>query len=103
MLRKIGFIGLGTVGRHMAANLSKGSYELTVFDTNPAAVNSLVELGAQAATSAAEAARDRDLVIAIVPEGEELGRLFFGEEGILAGIGGGRSWRTWGPTPWIRP
>lgn len=89
MLRKIGFIGLGTVGRHMAANLSKGSYELTVFDTNPAAVSGLVELGALAATSAAEAARDRDLVIAIVPEGEELGRLFFGEDGILAGIGGG--------------
>jgi len=89
MLRKIGFIGLGTVGRHMAANLTKGSYELTVFDTNPDAVKGLVELGAQAATSAAEAARDRDLVIAIVPEGEELGLLFFGEEGILAGIGGG--------------
>ncbi|KAB0665818.1 NAD(P)-dependent oxidoreductase [Oryzomonas japonica] len=89
MLRKIGFIGLGTVGRHMAANLSKGSYELTVFDTDPSAVSRLVELGAEAATSAAEAARDRDLVIAIVPEGEELGRLFFGEDGILAGIGGG--------------
>ncbi|KAA0893965.1 NAD(P)-dependent oxidoreductase [Oryzomonas rubra] len=89
MLRKIGFIGLGTVGRHMAANLSKGSYELTVFDLNPAAVSALVELGAEAATSAAEAARDRDLVIAIVPEGEELGHLFFGEDGILAGIGGG--------------
>jgi 3-hydroxyisobutyrate dehydrogenase len=89
MLRKIGFIGLGTVGRHMAANLTKGSYELTVFDTNATAVRELVEQGALAADSAAEAARDRDLVIAIVPEGEELGQLFFGENGILTGIGGG--------------
>ena len=89
MLRKIGFIGLGTVGRHMAANLTKGSYELTVFDTNADAVSELVGLGALAAESAAEAARDRDLVIAIVPEGEELGLLFFGENGILTGIGGG--------------
>jgi len=89
MLRKIGFIGLGTVGRHMAANLTKGSYELTVFDTDTAAVRELVELGAIAAASAAEAARDHDLVIAIVPEGDELGQLFFGENGILEGIGGG--------------
>jgi 3-hydroxyisobutyrate dehydrogenase-like beta-hydroxyacid dehydrogenase len=89
MLRKIGFIGLGTVGRHMAANLTKGSYELTVFDTDAIAVKELVEQGALAAPSAAEAARDRDLVIAIVPEGEELGQIFFGENGILTGIGGG--------------
>jgi 3-hydroxyisobutyrate dehydrogenase/2-hydroxy-3-oxopropionate reductase len=89
MLRKIGFIGLGTVGRHMAANLTKGSYELTVFDTDAIPVRELVDQGALAAHSAAEAARDRDLVIAIVPEGEELGQIFFGENGILAGIGGG--------------
>jgi 3-hydroxyisobutyrate dehydrogenase/2-hydroxy-3-oxopropionate reductase len=89
MLRKIGFIGLGTVGRHMAANLTKGSYELTVFDTDATAMKYLVEQGAIAADSAAEAARDRDLVIAIVPEGEELGQIFFGENGILTGIGGG--------------
>jgi len=89
MLRKIGFIGLGTVGRHMAANLTKGSYELTVFDTDAGAVSELVGLGALAAGSAAEAARDCDLVIAIVPEGDELGQLFFGENGILSGIGGG--------------
>jgi len=86
MLRKIGFIGLGTVGRHMAANLIKGSYELTVFDSNQNVVADLVALGAQGAASAAEAAKGRDLVIAIVPEGDELGGLFFGENGILAGI-----------------
>ena len=89
MLRKIGFIGLGTVGRHMAANLTKGSYELTIFDSNQEAVADLVALGAKSAASAAEAAKGRDLVIAIVPEGDELGGLFFGENGILAGIDAG--------------
>lgn len=89
MLRKIGFIGLGTVGRHMAANLTKGSYELTVFDTEAAVVADLVAMGAKAADSALEAAKGRDLVIAIVPEGDELGPLFFGEKGILAGIDAG--------------
>lgn len=86
MLRKIGFIGLGTVGKHMAANLTKGTYELTVFDSSPAAVAELVALGAVGAASAAEAAKGRDLVIAIVPEGDELGSLFFGPTGILAGV-----------------
>jgi 3-hydroxyisobutyrate dehydrogenase/2-hydroxy-3-oxopropionate reductase len=86
MLRKIGFIGLGTVGRHMAANLCKGSYELTVFDSDKAAIAEVVAHGAVAASSAADAAKGRDLVIAIVPEGDELGGLFFGEKGILAGI-----------------
>ncbi len=89
MLRKIGFIGLGTVGRHMAANLTKGSYEVTVFDSSQEAVADLVALGAKGAASAADAAKGRDLVIAIVPEGDELGGLFFGENGILAGIDAG--------------
>lgn len=89
MLQKIGFVGLGTVGRHMAANLAKGNFELTVFDSDQAAVAELVAHGAKAAESASEASRGRDLVIAIVPEGDELGDLFFGETGILAGISPG--------------
>ena len=86
MIQKIGFIGLGTVGRHMAANLTKGGYELSVFDSEQSVVSELVTMGALAASSALEAAKGRDLVIAIVPEGDELGPLFFGETGILAGI-----------------
>jgi 3-hydroxyisobutyrate dehydrogenase-like beta-hydroxyacid dehydrogenase len=70
----------------MAANLTKGNYELTVYDSDKPAVAEVVALGALAASSAAEAAKGRDLVIAIVPEGDELGGLFFGDEGILAGI-----------------
>lgn len=89
MLRKIGFIGLGTVGKHMAANLTKGNYELTVFGSEQAVMAELVAMGAIAAGSALEAAKGRDLVIAIVPEGDELGPLFFGETGILAGIDAG--------------
>jgi 3-hydroxyisobutyrate dehydrogenase-like beta-hydroxyacid dehydrogenase len=90
MLQKIGFIGLGTVGRHMATNLAKGSYELTVYDTELAIVQELAaSAGVKAASSAFEAAKGRDLVIAIVPEGSELGPLFFGDQGIMAGIDGG--------------
>jgi 3-hydroxyisobutyrate dehydrogenase/2-hydroxy-3-oxopropionate reductase len=86
MLKKIGFIGLGTVGRHMAANLTKGSFEVTVFDNDKEAVDSLVSKGAQKAGSAKLAASGRDIVIMIVSEEDELGPLFFGPDGILAGI-----------------
>lgn len=89
MLQKIGFIGLGTVGRHMATNLAKGSYDLTVYDTESAVMQDLAAAGANTASSAAEAAKGRDLVIAIVPEGDELGPLFFGKDGILSGIDSG--------------
>ena len=86
MFKKIGFVGLGTVGRHMAANMTKGSFELTVFDNDKADVDTLVSLGAREAGSARQAAKGRELVILIVSEEDELGPLFFGYDGILAGI-----------------
>lgn len=86
MLRKIGFIGLGTVGQHMAANLTKGGYELAVYDPSAEKVAELVALGAVAAVTAADAARGKDLVIAIVTEADELGPTFYGDHGILAGL-----------------
>lgn len=89
MLQKIGFVGLGTVGRHMAANLCKGNFEVTVYDSDKPAVAEVTAHGAKAAESAADASRGRDLVIAIVPEGDELGELFYGATGILAGISSG--------------
>ncbi len=98
MLRKIGFIGLGTVGRHMAANLVKGGYEIAVFDTDPEKVADLVSKGAVGAATAAEAARGRELVISIVSEGDEQGPLFCGETGILAGIEPGTIFADMGTT-----
>ena len=46
MVEKIGFIGLGSMGRGMSANLVKHGYQVAVYDINPAAVKNLVELGA---------------------------------------------------------
>ncbi|HLO26673.1 MAG TPA: NAD(P)-binding domain-containing protein, partial [Geobacteraceae bacterium] len=51
MLSKIGFLGLGTVGRHMAANLLKGNYNLTVYDSDPNVVAELAKLGAATAAT----------------------------------------------------
>ena len=53
MKRKIGFIGLGAMGKHMAKNLIKAGYDLTVHDLNPQPVKELVSSGAKGAKSCA--------------------------------------------------
>jgi 3-hydroxyisobutyrate dehydrogenase-like beta-hydroxyacid dehydrogenase len=86
MLRNVAFLGLGTVGRHMAANLMKGNYKLTVYDSEPTVVAELAKLGAAIATSPKEAAKGKDIVIIIRPEKDRLRPDLYGEEGIFAGI-----------------
>ena len=86
MLKKIGFLGLGTVGRHMATNLLKGNYSLTVYDSDPAIVAELVKAGAKGAASPREAANGNDLVVYIRPEIERLRPDIYGPDGIFAGI-----------------
>lgn len=86
MLRKIGFLGLGTVGKHMAANLLKGHHSLAVYDSDPLVVAELVKLGATAAVTPKEVAAGKDLIIIIRPEKERLRPDLYGENGVFAGI-----------------
>lgn len=86
MLKKIGFVGLGTVGKHMAANLMKGNYRLTVYDGHPEAVSELVKLGAEAAATPMLAAKGQDMVIVILPESDDLKPTLFADKGVLQGI-----------------
>src|ERR1039457_4898176 len=86
MFKNIGFLGLGTVGKHMAANLIKGNYNLTVYDSEPTAVAELVKLGASSAASPKEAAKGKDLIIQIRPEKERLRQDIYGPEGVFADI-----------------
>jgi len=83
MLKKIGFVGLGTVGVHMAANLAKSDYQLTVFDEDAHAVAELAKLGVKVGVTPAATAKGQDLVIVIIPESEFL---VFGADGVLEGI-----------------
>lgn len=86
MLKNIGFLGLGTVGRHMATNLLKGNYDLTVYDSSPDVVAELVKLGAKGAGTPRDAAKGKDIVIHIRPEKERLRPDIYGPEGVFAGI-----------------
>jgi len=89
MLKHIGFLGLGTVGKHMAVNLTKGNFTLSVYDTDPAPVAELVAHGATAAATPREAAKGKDIVIMIRPELHRLRPDIYGEEGVFAGIDAG--------------
>lgn len=86
MIKKVGFVGLGTVGRHMAINLMKGHYDLTVYDNNAETVSELVKLGATGAGTAIEATKGKDLVIVILAEREELDAALSTETGFLKGL-----------------
>ena len=59
---KVGFIGLGIMGRPMAKNLCKAGYDLVFFDFNQEAVADLVSCGATAAKSSKEAASEAEVV-----------------------------------------
>jgi 3-hydroxyisobutyrate dehydrogenase-like beta-hydroxyacid dehydrogenase len=86
MLKKVGFLGLGTVGRYMATNLLKGDYELTVYDSDASVAAELGALGAKAAKTPKEAAKGMDIVLYIRPEKERLRPDIYGDDGIFAGI-----------------
>jgi 4-hydroxybutyrate dehydrogenase / sulfolactaldehyde 3-reductase len=81
---KIGFIGLGRMGRPMASNLHKKGFELLVYDPNPAAVDALRQLGARAAPDIAQVARGSDIIITMVPASADVEAIVLGPDGLLA-------------------
>lgn len=83
--KKVGFIGLGAMGNSMARNLIKAGYDLTVHDINPLPVKEIVALGAKKGNCAAEAARNVDLVITMLPADDEVKAVVLGPEGVLEG------------------
>ena len=62
---KVGFIGLGIMGRPMVKNLLKAGYKVVAYDINPAAVGEIAAAGAEKGTSNADVAARSDVVITI--------------------------------------
>jgi 3-hydroxyisobutyrate dehydrogenase len=92
MTMRIGFVGLGSLGRHLAASLVQAGFPVTAFDTNEIAVADLVTLGAAGAGSAADVARVSDTVITCLPSVEVVTRVVEGADGILEGLAAGGTW-----------
>jgi 3-hydroxyisobutyrate dehydrogenase len=84
----IGFIGLGNMGAPMAANLAKAGHRVTGYDVNAAAVQALSSAGVQQAQSAAEATRDADVVITMLPAGEHVREVWLNQGGLIDAVKG---------------
>jgi 3-hydroxyisobutyrate dehydrogenase len=80
-MMKIGFIGLGAMGGPMARRLIAEGFDLLVHDTNPA---SGAPFGAAAVATAADAGRDRDVIITMLPTGAVVREALLGDHGALS-------------------
>jgi 3-hydroxyisobutyrate dehydrogenase len=87
---KIAFIGTGTMGQPMLANLVRKGHAVVAFDAVPAALAAAVDRGATGATSAAEAARAGELVITMLPSSSHVEAVYLGTGGVLEGASRGR-------------
>jgi 3-hydroxyisobutyrate dehydrogenase len=86
---KIGFIGLGNMGAPMALNLLKAGHTVNVFDLNAQAVQTLVDAGAKASTSAKAAVTDVECVVTMLPAAAHVRSVLTADDGVLAGIAKG--------------
>ena len=86
----IGFIGTGTMGQPMAANLVKKNFAVIAYDVVPACLAAAVKLGAVAAGSAADAAKRSDLLVTMLPSSSHVETVYLGPGGVLEGMSAGR-------------
>jgi 2-hydroxy-3-oxopropionate reductase len=82
---RIGYIGLGLMGKPMALNLLKAGYSLTVHNRSKAAVDALVAEGAAAAESPREVAQASDVIFTNLPDSPDVEEVVLGPEGIIEG------------------
>lgn len=82
----VGFIGLGTMGRHMATNLIKGGHRLVVHDLRREAAGPHLAAGATWADAPAEVARASDVVFTSLPGPPEVEAVVLGERGLVEGL-----------------
>jgi 2-hydroxy-3-oxopropionate reductase len=81
---RVGFIGLGTMGREMVLNLLRAGYAVRAYDVREEATAELVRHGADAARSPADAAEDADIVICMLPDTPQVEEVVYGQDGLKA-------------------
>ena len=85
MTLKVGFIGLGIMGKPMSKNLIKAGYSLVVADHNPQAVAEVIAAGAETAANAKAIAEQCDVIITMLPNSPHVKEVALGENGIIDG------------------
>src|SRR5690606_9446463 len=84
MTLKVGFIGLGIMGKPMSKNLMKAGYQLVVLEKNKSA-SELIAAGAEAAHTPKEIAEKSDLIITMLPNSPQVKEVILGENGVIEG------------------
>ena len=92
METRLGFVGLGNLGRHLAASLLRAGFPLTVHDPDAEAAQRLVDAGAVWASSPAEVAANSDSVFTCLPSPRAVDEVVAGESGLLGGMRAGGTW-----------
>ncbi|MCC6860982.1 MAG: 2-hydroxy-3-oxopropionate reductase [Bryobacterales bacterium] len=82
---KIGFIGLGIMGKPMSRNLLKAGHQLVVYDVVAAAVDEIAAAGAARGASSADVAARSDVLITMLPDGPDVEQAVLGPAGVLEG------------------
>lgn len=83
---KVGFIGLGIMGKPMAKNILKAGYELTVTDHKDSAIKELVDLGSKGAKTARAVAECSEVIITMLPNSPHVKTAVLGEGGVIEGV-----------------
>ena len=86
----VGFIGTGTMGQPMVANLLKKGFGVLAWDVVPTALAAAVKLGATAAGSIADVAKQSDLIVTMLPSSSNVEAVYLGDGGILSSVPAGR-------------
>jgi 2-hydroxy-3-oxopropionate reductase len=89
MIKRVGYIGLGLMGRPIASNLMKAGFELTVHNRSQASVQELVSLGATEAGSPGQVAQTSEVIITNLPDSPDVEKVVLGSDGILEGASDG--------------
>jgi 3-hydroxyisobutyrate dehydrogenase len=92
MNKRLGFIGIGNLGVHLARNLLRAGFALTVHDLNASAAAGLIEAGAMWADSPRVVAEASDSVFTCLPSPRAVTTVVSGEAGILSGLAPGGTW-----------
>ncbi|MCC6454360.1 MAG: NAD(P)-dependent oxidoreductase [Caldilineaceae bacterium] len=89
MAERVGFIGLGIMGRGMANNLLNAGFKVRVWNRTASRMDALVEAGAEAGSSPADVAANSDIIITCVSDTPDVERVILGEDGVIQGAKAG--------------
>jgi len=85
-MKKIGFIGVGIMGKPMAKNLIDAGYDMIVYDIIEKALNEIVEYGADRGTSPKNVAENSDVIFTMLPNSPHVKEVVLGKNGVIEGV-----------------